>query len=118
MKILLHICCGPCSIFPVARLREQGHELQGYFFNPNIHPYKEFTKRLDTLKTYAADIDLPLIVDARYLLEEFLSLVVRSERLRCEECYEMRLHEAARQARMSGADAFCTTLLVSPVPEA
>ena len=114
MKILLHICCGPCSIFPVARFREQGHELQGYFFNPNIHPYKEFTKRLDTLKTYAAEIDLPLIVDDRYLLEEFLSLVVRSERLRCEECYEMRLHEAARQARRIGADAFCTTLLVSP----
>ena len=114
MKILLHICCGPCSIFPVARLREQGHDLQGHFFNPNIHPYKEFVRRLDTLKTYAADIELPLLVDDRYLLEEFLSLVVRSDRLRCEECYDMRLHETARQARLLGAEAFSTTLLVSP----
>lgn len=114
MKILVHICCGPCSIFPVARLREQGHELQGYFFNPNIHPYKEFCRRLDTLKEYAADIGLSLQVDKRYLLEDFLTRVIRSERLRCEECYELRLRETALQARLLGVDAFTTTLLVSP----
>lgn len=114
MKILLHICCGPCSIFPILRLRELGHEAQGHFFNPNIHPYKEFIRRLDTLEVYAAGVNLPLQVDRRYLLEDFLTQVMRSERLRCEECYEMRLRETARQAGLLGADAFSTTLLVSP----
>ena len=114
MKILLHTCCGPCSIFPVGWLREAGHALQGFFFNPNIHPYKEFSKRLDTLAEYAADVELPLMIDKRYLLEEFLTTVMHSERLRCEVCYEMRLTETARQARLLGCDAFSTTLLVSP----
>ena len=65
MKLLLHICCGPCSISPIAQLREKGHELQGYFFNPNIHPFKEFERRLDTLIEYAEAVELPLIVDDR-----------------------------------------------------
>jgi len=114
MKLLLHICCGPCSISPIAQLREMGHELQGYFFNPNIHPFKEFERRLDTLKEYAAAVELPLIVDDRYLLEEFLTEAMRTDRIRCEGCYEMRFHLAARQAKQLGCDAFTTTLLVSP----
>lgn len=114
MKLLLHICCGPCSISPVAQLRDDGHDLQGYFFNPNIHPFKEFERRLDTLKEYAAAIDLPLVVDDRYLLEAFLSEAMRADRSRCEGCYEMRLRETARQALQAGCNAFTTTLLVSP----
>ncbi len=114
MKVLLHICCGPCSIFPVASLRKTGHEVLGFFFNPNIHPFKEFSRRLDTLREYAGSIELPLTVDGRYLLEDFLSAVMKADRLRCEICYEMRLHEAARQARLMGCEAFSTTLLVSP----
>jgi hypothetical protein len=114
MKLLLHICCGPCSISPVAQLREMGHELQGYFFNPNIHPYKEFERRLDTLKEYATAIDLPLTVDGRYLLEDFLAEAMRIDRIRCEGCYEMRFRMAATAARQLACDAFTTTLLVSP----
>jgi predicted adenine nucleotide alpha hydrolase (AANH) superfamily ATPase len=48
MKMLLHLCCGPCACFPVKHLRDAGHDIVGYFYNPNIHPYKEFTRRLDT----------------------------------------------------------------------
>ena len=42
MNILLHMCCGPCACYPVPKLRSEGHDITGYFFNPNIHPYKEF----------------------------------------------------------------------------
>ena len=114
MKLLLHICCGPCSISPIAQLREMGHELQGFFFNPNIHPYKEFERRLDTLKEYATAIDLPLTIDGRYLLEDFLAEAMRFDRIRCEGCYEMRFHIAAAAAKQQECDAFTTTLLVSP----
>ncbi|MGB9905392.1 MAG: epoxyqueuosine reductase QueH, partial [Desulfotomaculales bacterium] len=38
MRLLLHICCAPCAIVPVDCLKEKGYALEGYFFNPNIHP--------------------------------------------------------------------------------
>ena len=114
MKILLHICCGPCSIAPIQQLREQGHQLQGYYFNPNIHPYKEFRRRLETLQEYATSIDLPLLVDDRYLLEDFLQRAMQPGCDRCENCYEMRFFEAALQAKSLQCEAFSTTLLVSP----
>jgi predicted adenine nucleotide alpha hydrolase (AANH) superfamily ATPase len=114
MKVLLHMCCGPCSIAPVKFLRERSLEIQGYFYNPNIHPFKEFQRRLDTLRQYTQAEQIPLIVDDDYELEKFLQRVVYRETARCRYCYEMRLKSAARKAKEVGADAFSTTLLVSP----
>ncbi len=39
MKTLLHICCGPCAAFPVKQLRAAGHDVTGFWYNPNVHPY-------------------------------------------------------------------------------
>ena len=75
MNTLLHICCGNCAIYPVKQLRAQNHQLTGYFFNHNIHPYQEYSRRLETTREYAAQVELPLLVDDRYLLEEFLANV-------------------------------------------
>lgn len=114
MKILLHVCCGPCSIYPLSVMQKEGHELRGYFFNPNIHPYTEFTKRLDTFRAYADKIGLPIIIDDEYQLEEYLRNVAFREGERCRICYSMRLHQAAQIARKGKFDSFTTTLLVSP----
>lgn len=114
MKILLHVCCGPCSIYPVESLRKAGHEIRGYFFNPNIHPFTEFTKRLETFTDYAQKIELPFILDDSYELENFLRGVVFREGERCRVCYSMRLKKAAQIAKKGKFDAFTTTLLVSP----
>ncbi len=114
MKILLHCCCGPCSIYPVAALQEEGHDLRGYFFNPNIHPYTEFTKRLDTFSGYTQKIGLPTIIVSNYDLEEYLRSVAFREGERCRICYSVRLQKAAQIARKGKFDAFTTTLLVSP----
>lgn len=113
MKLLLHICCGPCAIFPVSLLREQGIGVTGYFFNPNIHPLTEFRKRLRTAADYADSIDLPMAIRDEYLLKEFLRGAVFEEENRCLFCYEMRLRAAAKEAVEQGADAFSTTLLYS-----
>jgi hypothetical protein len=113
-KILLHTCCGPCSIYPVDFLREKEIDVHGYFFNPNIHPYTEFARRRETLEKYAADINLKLIVDDDYRLEEFLQGVIHRESNRCLICYAMRLEQTARIAKRGRFDAFTTTLLVSP----
>ena len=116
MNVLLHICCGPCAIYPLQALRaEEGvTSVTGHFFNPNIHPYKEFQRRLDTLRSWAQEEKLELLTDTRYLLEEFLTGALERGANRCSFCYEMRLFETAKQAKENGFDAFTTTLLVSP----
>lgn len=114
MKVLLHICCGPCSIYPLKALREEGHQLRGYFYNPNIHPYTEYQKRLATMQDYAEKIKLPVIIDDDYELDEFLRQAAFREGERCRSCYAMRLRRAAQAAKKGNFDAFCTTLLVSP----
>jgi predicted adenine nucleotide alpha hydrolase (AANH) superfamily ATPase len=114
MRILLHVCCGPCAAFPVKTIKEQGHEVVGFFYNPNIHPYKEFSRRLETLQEYAAKTKLDLHIDNRYSLEEFLQAALEDLSGRCSMCYEVRLREAARFAKDNGFDCFSTTLLVSP----
>jgi predicted adenine nucleotide alpha hydrolase (AANH) superfamily ATPase len=113
LKLLLHICCAPCSIVPVSALRQEGAETTGFFFNPNIHPFTEYRKRLDTLTEYASSIRLPLIVQDDYLLKEFLREVVFREEDRCRYCYRIRLSAAAREARRRNLDGFSTTLLYS-----
>lgn len=115
MRILLHNCCGPCTIYPLSRLRRQGHQVHGYFYNPNIHPFTEWQKRRSALLEYAEQNALPVIVDRQgYDLEHYLRQVVHREAVRCRFCYAMRLRRAAAVARRGGFDAFSTTLLVSP----
>ncbi|MDX9871002.1 MAG: epoxyqueuosine reductase QueH [Clostridia bacterium] len=116
MRLLLHVCCGPCSIYPVKSLREQGHALTAWFYNPNIHPYTEYGKRRDTFLEYAQKVALPAIIEEGYHLEDFLRKVHgrEEEGERCRVCYELRLESAAQAARSGGFDAFTTTLLVSP----
>jgi epoxyqueuosine reductase len=113
MKILLHICCGPCTIYPAEALSTLGHHVRGFFFNPNIHPYQEFQRRAATLEEYSRKTGLPIIWDRRYHLEEFLRNVVFREQDRCQFCYYMRLKATARVARGGKFDAFTSTLLYS-----
>ena len=113
MRLLIHICCAPCSIYPIRVLREKNYDLQGYFFNPNIQPYQEYSRRLAALQYYAAQIHLPLLVAPGYEIEYFLRQVVYREKNRCRFCYGLRLEQAARTAKAVGATAYTTTLLFS-----
>ncbi len=112
MKILLHCCCGPCAVYPVKQLRQQNHSLRAFFYN-HIHPYTEWQKRRETLADWADKIDLPLIVDERYELVNFLQNAIFRETERCRFCYQDRLEKAAAIARKGKFEAFTTTLLYS-----
>ena len=113
MKLLLHICCGPCSIYPVKSLREKGIDVMGYFYNHNIHPFTEWEKRRDTLSAYAESISLPVIYQKNYDLENFLQKIVFREKNRCAVCYHDRLLSAAHIAKNGNFDGFSSTLLYS-----
>ncbi len=113
MKILMHICCAPCTIYPLRVLREMGHEVRGFFYNPNIHPYLEYRKRLDTLKNYAERAALEILADEDYALHEFLRAITFREKDRCRHCYDLRLTRTAAMAHVGGFDGFTTTILYS-----
>ena len=113
MKILLHICCAPCAIYPLMMLRENGHNVMGLFYNPNIQPYLEYKKRLDTVNEYAEDVGLEVISHDEYPMEDFLRSVVFREEDRCRYCYYSRLRYSAHIARRGQFDGFTTTLLYS-----
>lgn len=113
MNLLLHICCGPCSIYPLAQLQKMGIDVYGYFYNPNIHPYREFKQRIQGVKKFSAISQLEIEIETTYGLIEYLRKVVFHEKERCPLCYTMRLEAVARKARDRGDDAFSTTLLYS-----
>ncbi|MGD2269608.1 MAG: epoxyqueuosine reductase QueH [Desulfobacterales bacterium] len=113
MKILLHICCAPCSIYPLDMLRQEGGNVMGFFYRNNIHPYTECLKRQETLEVYAADIDLGVIYQQGYDLEGFIRGVAYREANRCEYCYHERLRSTALVAKRGKFDYFTTTLLYS-----
>ena len=113
VKILLHICCAPCTIYPLRILRGEGNEVCGLFYNPNIHPYLEYRRRLDTLTSYAGQEGLTVIREETYPLEAFFRQVAFREEERCRYCYHLRLSHAARIAKKGRFDAFTTTLLYS-----
>jgi len=113
MKLLLHICCANCAINPLQQLQGRGADVVGFFFNPNIHPYQEYRKRLEALKDYSKKTGLNLISWDEYLLEEFLRNVSHCVDDRCRYCYRVRLEATAREAKEKGFDRFSTTLLES-----
>ena len=113
MRILLHTCCGPCLIYPQSLLRDEGIALTAYFFNPNIHPFREFKARREALVDYTESLGIASIIEAEYGLVDYLQAVVHREKERCRICYAMRLERTARRAKAEGFDGFSTTLLYS-----
>ena len=115
MKLLMHTCCAPCSVYCIDALRSEGIEPTCFWYNPNIHPYTEYKARRDCLKDYAKQINAKLILKEEYGLDEFCRNVISDIENRCVNyCYPKRLSETVRYAAENGYDAFTTTLLVSP----
>jgi len=114
MKVLLHICCAPCANRPLADLQAQGHEVTGFWYNPNIHPFTEYRARRNTVREYLTEIGVPLIEQNDYALRPFVRAVAEDIAHRCVKCYEMRLFETARTAKEQGFDAFTSSLFISP----
>ena len=114
MRILLHVCCGPCVLGLQEALNKEGNQLTGYWYNPNIHPYSEYQRRLMTVGFLFGNLQLPLIVEHADF-SDFLSEMVGAQRegKRCLFCWRHRLEKVVLAAKTGGFDAFTTTLLAS-----
>lgn len=115
--LLLHACCGPCSLEPVKYLREEGFEPTICWTNPNIQPIEEHDKRLKTLLAWADEVaHVPVIVaeDRRDLWEAKVAPAGLAREARCRACYRVRLEESCRVAKEEGFHYISTTLVVSP----
>ena len=115
MKLLMHTCCAPCSVYCIEELKQEGIQPVLYWYNPNIHPYTEYKLRRDTLKEYAKNINIEVIFEEKYGLKEFCKNVIDNLEERCSNyCYKVRLEETVKYAKENGYDAFTSTLFVSP----
>lgn len=112
-RILLHSCCAPCTLYPFDRLQAEGFTVTGFFYNPNIHPFSEFEKRLQAVSDFYHTAQKRLVVEAAYSVSGFIEAVLGPGKRRCEVCWRLRLRAAAAQGRELGADAVTTTLLFS-----
>ena len=113
MKLFLHICCAPCALFPYYRLKEEGFDTTGFFYNPNIHPYQEYRRRLETVKEFSTRVGFDVVYRDSYDLDHFFLRVAGKGHFRCEQCYRVRLEAAGAAAKENGATAFTTSLLYS-----
>jgi len=118
VKIVLHICCGVCAAGVVDRLAAEGHQIAGFFYNPNIYPAQEYERRLEAARRVASELNFPL-QEASYRPEEWFREAGSLEHepeggKRCEVCFRIRLEKTYLYMVESGWDAFTTTLTVSP----
>ena len=122
MKLLLHACCGPCSLEPVRLLQAAGHDITIYYANANIAPAAEYAHRLATLREWARGEGIP-VVEGAYEPATWEDTAGRigaapegspQREARCRACYRLRLEDTARYAAAHGFEGLGTTLSVSP----
>ena len=126
--LLLHACCAPCSSYCLTYLKGK-IKIKVYYYNPNIIEEEEYRKRADELKRLTDAINAEYseasieYIEGNHDADQFLKVAKGLEKepeggARCEECFELRLKEAARMAKAEGADYFTTTLTISPLKNA
>lgn len=113
MKLLLHMCCAPCAVYPVSVLQDEKIDITGFFYNPNIHPIEEYTRRLETVEKFSQIKNIPVIYSPGFMQDTWESFT-GTDAQRCNMCYALRLDKSASYAKENGFDAFTTSLLVSP----
>ena len=123
--LLIHSCCAPCSSYVLEYLSEY-FKITVFYYNPNIYPESEYTKRILEQQKLIRDMRFRYPVSflaGKYDKEKFYKMAEGMEDLkeggaRCMKCYELRLSETARQAAAGGFDYFTTTLSISPLKNA
>lgn len=144
MKLLLHACCGPCTLEPLRVLREDGYDVTVFYANSNIAPEQEYLRRYDALRAWADKAKVCVLegaympsaweatagrignaalakaekhradTDCASAMPAILAITQNERQARCRACYRLRFEETAAVAAAQGFDAIGTTLSVSP----
>ncbi len=117
-KLLLHACCAPCATSVIEQLKDR-YDIDVFFYNPNIHPKKEYAIRLNEIKKLCEYHGLKLHL-GEYETVKWFKIARRYKNepegaKRCYICYGMRMYQTAGLAKNLGYDYFTTTLSVSPL---
>lgn len=116
-RLLLHACCGPCSLEPVRTLQDEGIEFAIHYANSNIYGPDEYRHRLATIKEHVTDAEDIEMLEGDYdpdAWEREVAIHGTNREERCRACYRLRFEETARKAEEFGFDAISTTLTISP----
>ena len=112
-SIIVDTCCGPCAL-PALRIFAPPQFAAHYlFYNPNVHPFREYRRRLESFEALMAEEGLEYTI-IPYEPEEWIRAVAYREESRCEICYRLRLRKTADIALEEGYEALTTTLFASP----
>lgn len=115
--VLLHSCCAPCSCEVIRAMHEAGLNISVFFYNPNIHPRREYELRKSENKRFAEQLGLPFI-DADYDLDAWFARTKGQEweperGARCTTCFDMRFERSALYAHEHGFRVFTSSLGIS-----
>ncbi|MCR5219252.1 epoxyqueuosine reductase QueH [Treponema sp.] len=131
-SLLLHACCAPCSSYVMEYLAKY-FDITIFYFNPNIHPQKEYERRLEELKVFLTKFPVALQNSVKLVVAEydpelyFIAVNTREETElqteaergeRCRRCYDFRMKKAYDYAVLNKFDYFTTTLSISPYKDA
>lgn len=116
-KLLLHSCCAPCSGEVMERLLESGINYTIFFYNPNIHPLKEYELRKNENIRFAEQHNVPF-VDGDYDREAWFQRAKGMENepergIRCTMCFDMRFERTALYAHEHGFNVITSSLGIS-----
>ena len=116
-KLLLHCCCATCSGDVIATLADAGIDFSVFFYNPNIHPEREYLIRKEENKRYAEQHGIPFI-DADYDTDVWFSRTKGWENepergARCTQCFDLRFERTALYAHEHGFTVFASSLGMS-----
>ena len=116
-KVLLHSCCAPCSGEVMEAMLASGIEYTIFFYNPNIHPQKEYELRKQENIRFAEKFSVPF-VDADYDLDNWFArargMEDEPERgARCTMCFDMRFERTALYAHEHGFPVMTSSLGIS-----
>lgn len=124
-SLLLHACCAPCSSYCLEYLAKH-FDITVFFYNPNIYPEAEYTKRVLEIQRLLKEMPVKHAVsflEGVYEPARFFDIAKGLEKApeggeRCFKCYRLRLEESARVAKEKSFSFFSTTLSISPLKNA
>ncbi|MEK9727319.1 MAG: epoxyqueuosine reductase QueH [Candidatus Margulisiibacteriota bacterium] len=116
-NILLHTCCAPCCGEVIQSMKASGLDLTLFFYNPNIHPIKEYElRKLENIR-YAEKTGIKFI-DADYDTDNWFDRIKGLENEpergeRCTKCFDIRFERTALYAAENGFSTFTSSLGIS-----